>query len=739
MLAVLLEHAGQTVPREELQTRLWGVTNYADPENNLYKVALKVREALRDDVTQPRFIETVQKQGYRFIGELLPAPPSADISDQILAAAAPVSAEKLSEPLRPRNDLWPKAAVVLFSLVLVLAAGLAIYIYRHRPLASSQDKIAIGEFQNTTGDPDFDLMLTPPLRVKLQESPYLSLLRDQTFRAHLNGMPNPESTESELHACAAGGARLLLRGQIERRAPGYQILLTAWRCSDAKRLTTQEARANSQVEILPALDTVAMQMRRRLGEPDGSLQKFNVPQVQATTGSFGALKAFSQGYEKVMQGHESDAVADFKLAVDLDPQFALAYAALGAAYYNAGQITLSRRYFQDAFNLRGRTSDHERLVITAHYYAFGTREILRAIQAYALWHSIYPSEMAPANNLAAAYNLLGEPEKAVEPALAAVRLDPTTDTPYATLARAYLTTRNYTDANALCNDPVRRKSHVLQFHETCYVLAYVLRDDAGMQREMDWVRGNAGESTLLENAAWIAMSQGKLAESRRLFSEAKENALQHKLVEMAAIITADEAFFEADLGLPEASKKLSLEALRLSPESATVQSMAALALARSGNVSAAEVEAGKAAAQSPSDTILNSGTLASVRAAVRLQRHDPEGAIKSLEEARPFDFNITTVFAPAYYRGLAFLQNKDPHAAAKEFARVLEHQAMVPHSPYVGLSQLELGRSLQLAGDAEGASRNFDAVAVAWKDADPDFPPLRQLHAYQSNSGARNR
>ena len=150
-------------------------------------------------------------------------------------------------------------------------------------------------------------MLTPPLRVKLQESPYLSLLRDQTFRAHLNGLPDPETTDTELHACAAGGAQLLLRGQIVKRAPGYQVSLTAWRCSDAKRLATQEARANSQVEILPALDTVAMQMRRRLGEPDDSLQKFNVPQVQATTGSFGALKAYSQGYEKVMRGHEADA------------------------------------------------------------------------------------------------------------------------------------------------------------------------------------------------------------------------------------------------------------------------------------------------------------------------------------------------------------------------------------------------------------------------------------------------
>ena len=254
---------------------------------------------------------------------------------------------------------------------------------------------------------------------------------------------------------------------------------------------------------------------------------------------------------------------------------------------------------------------------------------------------------------------------------------------------------------------------------------------------MGW--GNPGESTLIENSAWIAISEGRLADARRLFSDAKQNALQNKLVEMAGIITADEAFFEADLGSPETAKKLSLEALQLAPDSTTVQSITALAMARSGNIPAAEAQARKATAAAPSDTILNSGTLASVRAAIQLQHRDPVAAIKSLEEARPFDFNITTVFAPAYYRGLAHLQDNDPQSAAKEFERVVQQKAIMPHSPYVALSQLELGHSLLLTGDLQGASRYLQEAANAWKDADPDFPPLRLLHAYQRDLSVRLR
>jgi tetratricopeptide (TPR) repeat protein len=123
--------------------------------------------------------------------------------------------------------------------------------------------------------------------------------------------------------------------------------------------------------------------------------------------------------------------------------------------------------------------------------------------------------------------------------------------------------------------------------------------------------------------------------------------------------------------------------------------------------------------------------LASARAAIQLQQHSPEAAIQSLEETRPFDFCEIMALAPAYYRGLAFLQDNRYPEAAKEFQRVIDHRAIAPTSLYVVLSQLELGRALQLAGDRDSARRIFHDLRGTWKDADPDFPPRKQLDDYE--------
>jgi DNA-binding winged helix-turn-helix (wHTH) protein/tetratricopeptide (TPR) repeat protein len=735
MLVVLLERPGKMVSREELIKRLWSQTNYADADNNLHTVAVKLRGALRDDANAPSFIETVPKRGYRFIGELRPispVPPGDEPTSQSARETSPI------HPADSRKGHWlPQFRGVLALAVAVAgvaAAGSAIY--THRPVASSEDKVVLGEFLNSTGDPDFDKMLSPALRVKLQESPYLSLLPDRRFLAHLARTPNSTPLANELQACNSADAQILLRGQILAKGSGYQVLLTAWKCSSGRQLSTQKADANSRAAILPALDMATMEMRRGLGESDSSLQRFNVPVEQATTSSFAALKAYTQGTEKVAEGHGADSVADFKLAVDLDPQFALAYAQLAGIYYNTGQLSLSRQYFQKAFTLRERTTDRERLIITTLYYGFATGEILRAIQAYELWRTIYPGDLAPANDLASAYVTLGQPEKAVEPALAAIHLDPTLDAPYATLAQAYLSSGDFAGATKLCADPAREKTTTMQFHEFCFVLAYVQNDGAAMQRQLNWARGNPGESVLLETSAWISMYQGKLGESRAQFAGAKRNALTNGLNESGALIALDQAGLEADLGFTQEAKKAALEALKLSPDSATVQASAALVLARTGDISNAEDEAKKANAQAPQDTILNSAALACVQAAIDLQRHDPEAALQALGKTRPFDFNIVTALAPAYYRGLAYLQANQPQEAAKEFQRILDHRNVMPYSLYVSLSQLELGRALQLSGDSAAASLAYDEAANLWKDADADFPPLRQLNTYQHQLAA---
>jgi eukaryotic-like serine/threonine-protein kinase len=743
MLLILLEHPGELVSREELQKRLWGQDVFVEVDNSLHVAAARLREAIGDRATDPTYIKTISGRGYRFIGDVTPVydmpvraasePVTTEPTLTIATSAGSPSKADPAKETKPGKIRLPPPAVLWSLLGIALAAAaISIYWYRsaHRPLAGVRDRIVVGGFANHTGDYDLDGTLGLALRVKLEESPYLNLIPDQRFRQQIK-KPDGAALQDELHACANLGGQVLLRGQIIQQASQYELQLSAWRCADGRLLATQKAHADSQEWVLTALNTVTQQMRGRLGESNESLRKYDTPIAQATTGSLNALKAFILGEEKRAHGEEADAISSYKLAIDLDPQFALAYARLGTIYANAEEFALSRQYYQKAFDLRERTTEAEQLYIVSHYYTFATGEIQRSIEAYELGRSAYPRDMSSANNLALQYMVLGQPEKAVEPARAAIDLDPAAEFPYATLAQAYLSSGDYSGAQKLCSDPVREGTNIMQFHQTCFTLAFVQNDEAGMSRQLDWSRGTPQESALIEAAARVALYRGQLRQARQLFSEARQNALRNNLPESAAEILQDQALFEADLGFVREATESAQAAMKLAPNSAFVQAFAALALARAGDSTAAEAAANKAASQSPSDTILNSAVLASVRAAIQLERHNPTGAVQSLEGTRPYDANSFMALSSPYYRGLAYMQEQKWQEAAREFHWVLDHRALAPDSLYVVLSQIELGRTLQLSGDAAAANRVFNQLEETWKNADPDFPPIAQLHAYQ--------
>jgi DNA-binding winged helix-turn-helix (wHTH) protein/tetratricopeptide (TPR) repeat protein len=737
MLLVLLERRGELVTKEELGNRLWDRNTHVDVDKSLYVMAAKLREVLGDNAAQPRFIKTVSGRGYCFMGhvtrvlEWVPDSPSAHIGEEpesllLLPGLNRGIAHHRALPVRTRKLL---AACALIGACALLATLFA-YKYFHRRLASDQDKVVVGGFTNRTGNPDLDRTLFSALQLKVQESPYLSLIPDQNFRTLVKD-PDTAPLPEELRACASLNARLLLKGQIVAVAQGYRVLLMVWRCAGGRLLTTEQADATSQAGILSALDLATERMRSRLGEPDASLQKFNVPLVQATTPSLAALKAFTMGEQRRSQGLTLDSIASYKLAVDLDSQFALAYARLGTIYHNTAQYFLSQQYYRKAYDLPNRVTDRERLYIVAHYYEYATGEIYRAIEDYELWRTLYPRDVVPANNLAVDYLAIGQPDKAMELSRIAIQLDPTNNIPYGSLANAYLMLGDYTNVHTLCNDPLYGKMNVLGFHRVCFRAAFSQNDEFGMQHQMQWAHGNPEESLALDDAAWVAMYRGKISEARGLFSSARQNALQNNSIETAAYFQLDQAILEADLGYRQEAREDALSVLKLTFESPSEQAYAARALARVGEVSQAQAVAQKAAAQAPLDTILNSAMLATVDAAVQLQMHEPKAAIQALEKTRPLDYCSEMELAPAYYRGLAYLQDNQFKRAAEEFQQVIAHRTLADIPVYVALSQLELGRAFQLLGDKSNAARAYSEADKVWKDAEPSFPPLVQLRTYE--------
>jgi tetratricopeptide (TPR) repeat protein len=644
--------------------------------------------------------------------------------------AEPVPYAPLPETKEPETHHHAWRIATLSLLVVIAFTAIAAYTYRflHRPLVNGRDRVVAGGFTNNSGNPDLDKTLAFAMQLKLQESPYLSLISDQNFR-HLVKDPDSAPLQDQLHACASLGGQLLLNGLVLGFRQGYRVLLTARRCADGRLLTTETADADSPATILSALDRATEQMRRRLGESDSSLRRFNVPLMQGPTASLSALKAFALAEEKRALGFYSESIVDYKLAIDLDPQFAMAYARLGADYTNTKQPSLSRQYYQKAFDLRDRASDRDRLYIVTHYYAIATGEIERAIEDYEVWRTMYPRDFVPTNNLAVEYLEIGQPQKTVEFARKAIQLDPTMQFPYGTLAEAYAKIGDYADVNILCHD--HAEDDFVGLHDACFAAAFARDDEPGMRRQLQWARGKPSESILLSDMAWVAMCQGRVSEARRLISQARQNAVQNQLPELAADLELDNANLEADFGLVREAREDALSGLDLAPEHATEQGLAALALARSGDIHRAAVESRKANAQAPLDTILNSAVLASVRAAVDLQRHDSQGAVRSLEEARPFDFCALIGPAPAYYRGLAYLKNNQPQQAIEAFQQLLDHRLLTSYPLYDALTQLRLGRAYQMIGDKEHAAQAYGEAARIWKDADPGFPPLQEIRVYQ--------
>jgi DNA-binding winged helix-turn-helix (wHTH) protein/tetratricopeptide (TPR) repeat protein len=734
LLIALLEQPGTVLSREDLKARLWGNETFVDFDGGLRVAAGKLREALGDSAAEPRFVKTVFGQGYQFVGDLsvveevpLDRQANPEIPQPVLAAYPEREVGVLRLPLTTATTTRRKPYPLYFVLAALLILGLSVgafWYWTHSRLLSSGSHLALaGGMVNRTGNQAFDGTLSRALRVKLEESPYLNLVEDSRL---IRRISNPDSAPlaEELTACRDLHAEVLLRGEITPRTTGYETSLSAWQCSTGNYLTTQKVHAETDGDVLNTLTEVALRMRRRLGESTESLKSYNVPIAQATTDSMSALRSFARGEEKHLQGRDNESIADYKLAADLDPSFALAYARLGAIYKNAGETVASGTYLKKAFDLRNRTTDRERLYITTLYYESATGEMDKASDAYALWHSVYPRDASPLNNLAWEHLAMGDASGAIELAKQAVQLYPTSNLFDSTLAMSYFRAGNYEAVDKLCQDPAHNASATFVFHETCYLAAVEQNNIPVQKAQLLWVANYPDETGILNDRAWAAIYAGEMRVAKSLFEQNIAGALRAGLPDVAAQAQLDYAILLADSGRPNEAKLQATAALHMSPESSIVMAFAALVMARTGDIVTAGKLSDSAAKSAPLDTVLNDAVLPTVRAAIDLARHDPTGAIVKLEPVRRFDFCVAMQLEPAYYRGLAEEEAGHPHEAMTEFQRVIDHRALAPRSLYVALSFLELARLQDSQKNAQASTSLSAKLNQIWATADEDFPPL---------------
>jgi len=318
VLAVLLQRPGEVVTREELRSQNWPPDTFVDFDNSLNTAINKLREALGDSADNPRFIETLPRRGYRFI-----TPVTSEDRKASATGAAAVSDKRA----------WKTAAIMAGVLAAAVSAG-GLYWRSHRsPKLTEKDTIVLGDFTNTTGDPVFDGTLREGLSVELEQSPFLSLESEEGIQQTLRMMGQPTNVrltpQIAREVCQRTNSTAALDGSIALIGTRYNVILKAVNCVNGELLASTEAQASDKNHVLDALGKVALEMRRRLGESLSTVQKYNTPLEQATTPSLEALQAFSLGVKAQFAGDVAP-VAFFQSAIQLDPNFAAAYDAMGS-------------------------------------------------------------------------------------------------------------------------------------------------------------------------------------------------------------------------------------------------------------------------------------------------------------------------------------------------------------------------------------------------------------------------
>jgi len=635
------------------------------------------------------------------------------------------------------GKLWKTLTPAAGILIAVIGGWLYL---RARPSAAGpsataltgKDTVVLADFDNKTGDAVFDDTLKQGLAVQLEQSPFLDLVSDNKVNQTLGMMGRPAgdrlTREVAREVCQRTGSKAMLTGSIAGLGSQYVIGLKAVNCNTGDVLAEAQEQAAGKEGVLKALDVAAINLRSKLGESLSSVQKYATPVEEATTSSLEALKAYSLGQKTRSAKGDTAALPFFKRAVELDPKFAMAFRAMARAYSNVNEIGRASEYARKAYDLREKVSERERFSIEGFYYLIATGELEKAAQTFELWKQTYPRDELPFLDLGFIYASLGDFEKSLTESREALRLEPNDATNYGNTGNALVTLNRLDEAEAVYRQAEEHKLEGEVLLVNRYQLAFLKGDKAGMAQSASAAIGKAGaEDLLLAAQADTEGWYGKLKNAHELTRRAMDSAERNDAKESAADYQTTGALREVEFGRPEQARADASAALKLAPNR-DVRTAAAVALARAGDTAGAEKLASELDKTYPLDTIVQRYWLPTIRAAVALERKDPNRAVELLKETGTLELGqetqATISLSPIYIRGEAYLMLHDGNSAAAEFQKFIDHRGIVVNFPWGALARLQLARAYAMQGDTAKAKSAYQDFLTIWKDADPDLPIL---------------
>jgi serine/threonine protein kinase/Tfp pilus assembly protein PilF len=662
----------------------------------------------------------------------VPAAASTDkhVVTPALGVSVPASSSSVATVPQKKSRAWIAAAVAAF--VVVVAGGLFFH-GRKSTAMTEKDSILLTDFVNTTGDTVFDGTLKQALAMQLEQSPYLNVMPESRIQEALRFMGRPAdqrvTTDVAKEISEREGTKAVLVGSISSLGSHYVIDLNAINVQSGDSLARQQIEADSKEQVLKSLDKAATDLRQKLGESLSSVQKFATPLEQATTSSLEALKAYSQGYHLHSIVQDAEAIPYYKRAIELDPNFATAYAALGVVSGNEGHIADQNRYLTKAYELKDRASEHERLYISAHYVAEVLQDVQASSDIYEQWKLSYPRETVPRDNAALDYMTLGQHDKALANAGEALQIDPKDSFASQNLAAAYLRLGRYDEARAIVEKAKAEGRRQPIGDIVLLEIAFIRGDRAAMDKLVRDYAGDGSEAILVTIVAASESSLGKVKASKLLFARAIQLAQQNGRKELAAQTVIAIPGNDAEMGFDTGPLKGEIERGAAASDDVDTQAAAAVAWAQIGEVSRSQQLVDKLARQYPKSLILNQGSLPVARALQAMHKNQGAEAVQLLAPTSPYELGSLPSglgSTAMYFRGKAYLLAHDGAKAATEFQKVLDHRGIDPVSPFYPLSHLGLARALVMQGDTAKAKTAYQDFFSFWKDADPDVPVLKQ-------------
>ncbi len=662
-----------------------------------------------------------------------------------VAVAATDQPEQTLAYRRPRKLLSYVAGGLLLALLLI--GGIYYRAHRNARL-SGKDTIVLADFSNSTNDPVFDDTLKTGLSVALNQSPFLNVLSENTVAETLQQMTRAPGTrlmpELAREVCLRAGSKAYIAGSIAKLGEEYVVGLKTINCRDGDTLAQEQVTSPSKERVLDVLGGAVSKLRAELGESLATVQKFDIPLEHATTSSLEALKAYSLGQRADREQGPAAALPYHQRAIQLDPNFAMGFMAVGSEYYSLSQTGRASEYLARAFELRDHASEREKLAITATYY-LNTGELGKAGQAYQEEIESYPRSQGAHLNLGVVYAEQGQYEKSVEMSQDELQLNPDNVAPYDNLADSFIALQRFDDARKMIREARAKKLEDYITRMAEYILAFYSSDSAEMAEQLQWFNGKPEENYGLALAADTEAYHGRLGSARELVKRAVESAVRADSKENAGVWLENLALYEASIGNREEARQKAAEGLRLAPGSQGVNSEAALAFAMAAENAQAEALAKEMNSQHPLDTQVQSLWLPAVRAELDLRSDKPQAAVEALQAASGIDLgqftfvNNMSCLDDIYIRGEAYLDAGQASASANEFQKIVDHNGIVWNCWTGALARLGVGRANALqARTSHGADADAARVrALAaykdflslWKDAESDIPILKQAKA----------